>query len=204
MNSFISNLRSCEVVLEVSIKGSAAFLLYLYINFPKNPIMSAEIKTEANIALPILLSANRETPTVLERNAEPGMFENVRTRSNSDLDTSPRSYSETAVFAPTGKPQKTPRIKAQDAAPDIPNRKRMGTAKTLPISLPIPLATSNSDIAIKGKSEGITVFAQSDRPSVIYFIATSGFRRMTAKEKTLIRQNRNLLILIPFILLREI
>ena len=59
----------------------------------------------------------------------------------------------------------------------------MGALRYLPIKSATPDEIMTSDSTIKGKREGMTVLAQSKRPSVTYSIAIFEFLKKRAKIK---------------------
>jgi hypothetical protein len=116
------------------------------------------------------------------------------------------SGAKSAERAPTGKPQSIPSITEQPLSPLTPNRRRVGFCKILAIKDTDPLVSIISDSTIKGKSEGITLVVQRERPSAAYFIAISEFFMIRAREKRLIKEKMSCLglgniraALVPFL-----
>ena len=91
---------------------------------------------------------------------------------------------------PTGNPQSDPSTTAVQPAPDSPNRYRIGRENRRPSASPTPLRTISSEMTMKGNRDGMTVQAHSDSPRPMYSMATSGFRRMSTKQKVDIRQKK--------------
>ena len=106
------------------------------------------------------------------------------TRSVSSCDSSPRSNALTAARAPTGNPQNMPSSMAQHPSGGSRNSRDSGSATGRSRILPMPPETISSDRTRKGKSDGITVRAQSRSPAVMYSIATSGLRRMSSRQNS--------------------
>ena len=150
-------------------------IVSLHINLCDIAIMiEVEIVTIYNI-IPIFLFEYIDRPTVLIINPELGLLQNVNIRDASFSLILPFSSNEIVTRAPMGNPHKNPRITAHEADFDIFKNFSIGCPIMSLIISPKPLFTISSDITIKGKREGITVFTQSNKPDLIYSIAISAF-----------------------------
>ena len=86
-------------------------------------------------------------------------------------------------FAPIGKPQSIPSNTAEQPSPERRKILHSGLQRREINARPTPPDTISSDNTIKGKSDGMTVFAQSRRPRFIYSIAMLVFRRIKKRQK---------------------
>ena len=96
---------------------------------------------------------------------------------------SPRSQSSAAVFAPTGKPKRSPDMRA-DAPRLMPNKvKKMRPRQRSMTSAP-PNDTKSDDKTQNGNTAGMTLVAQSESDERTDAVTTSGTKRKAAEHKT--------------------
>lgn len=101
----------------------------------------------------------------------PVLFEYEISTSASVFDKRPPSYIDTALLAPTGKPQSAPRIIEAEAAEGSP--KSLETGRNRPIKSQARLVTIIREMTIYGNRDGMTQRAHTFSESLAYSVALS-------------------------------
>lgn len=109
--------------------GAGGRRSYLYIALPASPIMRDESRSEAYRMMPIRVLPSM-TLTVPQTNAEDGILQKLIICDSSAWLILFSEYSLSALFAPMGKPHKSPKSAAEAPSRDSPNIFDIGIAST--------------------------------------------------------------------------